>query len=258
MTDDNGSPIHRNDAIHPDTNKFDRSRASPGDRYRIECIEFELGRRVCGHVDDVTGEYCRKPVREGNMRCGKHVRSTGTVNDINKDAPYPPSIVYGMELNSFFRCRTCRDLDCAFFTNDHRSDECVIEREIFDKVMITAADYEVTDELSLQSVRMLAWNMAKAFRAEHWIARDGFTVTECTGFKGEDGSIEMIENIREHPVLKHIPKFQTSMLALADSLELTPKARSKKATDESSARRETRVEEMLMEAHRKRTEEAIE
>ena len=75
---------------------------------------------------------------------------------------------------------------------------------------------------------------------------------ECSGFKGEDGQIEMIENIREHPVLKHIPKFQTSMLALADALELTPKARSKKSTDETASRREDRVEQWLMEAQKKR------
>lgn len=252
MTDTDGNPIHRNSAIHPDTNKFDSARVSPGDRYRIECIEFELGRRICGVIDSMTGEYCRKPVREGEQRCGRHMPTLPQTYDVKEDAPYPPSIRYGMEMNAFFRCRTCRDTDCAFFTNDHTADECVIEREIFDKVMTEAANYDITDEVSLQSVRMLAWNMAKAFRAEHWIARDGFTVVECSGYTGGDGDVMMIENIREHPVLKHIPKFQTSMLALADSLELTPKARSKKATDETSARKDEMIEEMLMAAHKKR------
>lgn len=245
-------PVRRKDNLHPVTGRQDTMRANKGNRYRIENLEFKLGHLICGKFNNYTGEYCTEVPVPNEMRCEKHYSKTpeNIKKGSYKNLPYSPGMKYGMELNAFLHCRTCMKKDCPYFTRDPETDECVLERHIYEELMDWAEQAGIDENsFKYRMIQMLAWDVVKNFRAENIVARDGYIVKEVTGYKAENGDVGFLHNDREHPVLKHMPKFQESIIKLARELEVTPKAETQKQGTDEEARKNDMMEDLLKDAH---------
>lgn len=254
-------PVRRTNSIHPITGKTDNIRKNVGNRYRIENLEFKLGHMICGKFNNYTGEYCSEVPVPNQMRCEKHHQKTVEIKEKRGDhaeLPYSPNMKYGMELNAFLHCRTCMKKDCPYFTRDPETDECVLERYIYEELMDWAKQAGIDENsFKYRMVQMLAWDVVKNFRAENIVARDGYIVKEVTGYKAENGDVGFMHNDREHPVLKHMPKFQDSIIKLARELEVTPKAETQKQGTQEEERKNNMMEDLLRNAHKLRDEDDI-
>lgn len=220
-------PIHRSNSLHPITGKQDRTRARIGDRRRIETLEFKLGRIICGSRSNITGEYCIEPPIPGSMRCAKHQ----AINP-RYDAPNPK---YTMVSHVFQRCNLCRILECPDRNTQSGANECVIERDLFESLQTQATELDNYGEATKHMFEQLIWTRVLLYRAFAQMAAEGLTVVETTGFSTDlEGAISPITNDREHPILKHIARLLQADKQIADALELTPAARTRKGESDSS------------------------
>ena len=82
----------------------------------------------------------------------------------------------------------------------------------------------------------------------------GSVVQDITGFDKETG--EPFYNKREHPLMKHATALNNELIKFADSLEFSPKAQSRKKTnDQMVDDNRSIVSSIMQRALKKRSEE---
>jgi hypothetical protein len=109
-------------------------------------------------------------------------------------------------------------------------DDCVLEKKIYDDVMALKDKYNLGDFLQVGMLESVAEIFVKKFRCDRMIADEGMVIQEIVGFDRVTGA--PLKNTKEHPLLKISSNLNRELIAFADSLEFSPKAQSRKKTDE--------------------------
>lgn len=236
---------------HPLTGRQDYIRSNAVWRTKVEYYEAKLGHVICGAHLKETGTPCLRKPEEGSHRCPKHeIIHKKKPNEVVK---YPPRTKYGMTMNGFIQCRRCKDTHCKARVNEDE-DDCPLEVGIYNEVMSLKDKYKLDDYLQVGMLDSVAHVFVKKFRCDRMIAQDGMVVEDITGFDRSTGA--PFTNKREHPLMKHASSLNKELLAFADSLEFSPKAQSRKQTDDKMIESGTNVVTSIMQrAHKLRMEE---
>lgn len=224
-------PVNRTNPNHPLTGRPDTARNSVGDRRRIEQLEYELGRVICGYRSRLDAKYCQNTPLPNNHRCQAHQTFYTTTDSRPKG-----STRYSPQAHKYNRCSRCAIKPCDGRVLDAQADDCVYEIEQFEDLMEDAAKLTQYGPTTQHLFRELVWTLVVIGRLERQVAVEGMTVTHIDGAINSGGVVEWIKNDSEHPVLKHLSKLQQSARQLASDLELTPKSLTGKgvADDESN------------------------
>jgi hypothetical protein len=212
--------------IHPLTGRQDWIRSNKGWREKIEYYEAKLGYVICGVHLKGSGTPCLNRPVDGGHRCAKHTSRRGNPQDGLK---YHSRTTRGMHMSGFIQCRRCKDMRCEARRVDD-DDDCVLEKKIYDDVMALKDKYNLGDFLQVGMLESVAEIFVKKFRCDRMIADEGMVIQEIVGFDRVTGA--PLKNTKEHPLLKISSNLNRELIAFADSLEFSPKAQSRKKTDE--------------------------
>lgn len=217
------APVNRPNSNHPLTARQDSARQSIGDRRRIEQLEFELGRVICGHRSRLDAHYCTDTPEDNQHRCRTHMSTYA-----EKVRPLPGGTRYSPMAHKFNRCARCGIKPCDGRVDGGRADDCVYEVEQLECLIVEAETLSNYGPTTQHLFRELVWTLVVIGRLERQVAAEGMTVVRIDGAINANGVVQFIKNDNEHPVLKHLAKLQQSAKQLATELELTPKSQTGK------------------------------
>lgn len=233
-------PTHRDNSTHPLTGRRDNLRADPGNRWRIEEMEYIKGHVICGHSFS-NGDLCVAPPLPDKHRCEDHVSL------VPEDANIDRINIHDKRFN---KCSVCGDRDCKFFTPNKLIDSCVIERSLFSELMEQKADVVAAGRVASTQFDNLVWDYILLDRILRKIAQDDIIVTELKNYVVFGDQLTPVTNNVEHPLLKHVPKLQQSATQLASVLMLTPKDQVDDAGDTAEAVFRGAFSALIKESHK--------
>jgi hypothetical protein len=132
-------------------------------------------------------------------------------------------------MTGFIQCRRCDDTHCKARV-DSEEDDCPLEVGIYEEVMALKDKYKLEDFLQFGMLESVAQVFVKKLRCDRMIAQEGMVIQDITGFDRDTG--EPYYNKREHPLMKHATALNNELIKFADALEFSPKAQSRKKTDD--------------------------